>query len=128
MIFIFILTQKSNALSQKFVLGPILKKIWSSLNCSWITSSWDNPELHHQKKRKNKNYSLEKNWNDHFFSISDFFLQTFAISKQIKLQLPATSRLEEFLQSFQTVMDFLWFRSLVMPKLAKQSVCLFSLP
>ena len=31
-----------------------------------------------------------------FFSISDFFLQTFAISKQIKLRFPATSHLEDF--------------------------------
>jgi len=62
------------------------------------------------------------------FSISDFILQTFAISKQIKLRFPATSHLEDFLQSFQMVMDFLWFRSIVTPKLAKQSVRFFSFP
>ena len=41
-------------------------------------------------------------------SISDFFLQTFAISKRIKLQLPPTSHLKDFSQSFRMVMDFSW--------------------
>ena len=43
------------------------------------------------------------------FSIGDIFLQTFVISKQMKPQWPVTSHLEDFLQSFQMVMDFLWF-------------------
>ena len=42
--------------------------------------------------------------------------------------MTATSHLEDFLQSFKMVMDFLWFRSIVKQKLAKQSVHFFSLP
>ena len=38
---------------------------------------------------------------------------------------PATSHLKDFLQSFKTVMDFLWFRPIVKQKLAKQSVRFF---
>ena len=57
-----------------------------------------------------------------FFLISVFFLQTYAISKRIKLQWPATSHLEDFLQGFQTVMNFLCLRPIVKQKLALQSV------
>ena len=51
-----------------------------------------------------------------------FFFQTYAISKRINLQWPATSHLDDFLQGFQTVINFLCLRSIVRQKLALQSV------
>ena len=107
-------------MSEIFVLAAILKKIQSSLICSWISSIKDNPKLHHWQKQKDLNCLLDK-FEMSTFSNSDFFLQTYAISKQIKIQWPATSHLEDFLQSFQMVMNFLCLRPIVKQKLAIQS-------
>ena len=72
-----------------------------------------------------------KNWNEYFFPSVIFFLQSYAISKRMKLQWPATSHLKDFLQSFQTVMNFLCLRPIVKQKLSIQNVicpsCFYSL-
>ena len=108
-------------MSEILVLGAILKKIQSSLICPWISSIKDNPKLHHWQKQKDINCLSEKFEMSTFFN-QWFFLQTYAISKRIKLQWPATSHLEDFLQGFQTVMNFLCLRPKVKQKQALESV------